>query len=287
MSDIQQIPFTSEEEWLEERRIRVTATDVARLAHGGPATWAAVKAEKHGARGFGGNRYTEWGHEREPIILDHLRFLFDVEPNKALFVNGRWAATPDATSEQRNGEIKTTVKPWDDLQDLRASNPGYYDQSQWAMLVRDVGECAFGFEPHENFQPQPVRAFLIPRDDTRIAELMEIAERFALFVEDEDPEPGEFDDLIALYAEREHALKEAQAAVDEVKRLVRERAGDRRELSAKSPFGSVSLFTPKPSARFDTASFKKEHPDLAAEYTKPGTAQAEPTLRITPIGEAA
>lgn len=68
------IPRESEEQWLTERRSRVTATDIGRLANGGPSVFAAVKAEKHGVRSFFGNRYTEWGHEREPLIVSDIPY---------------------------------------------------------------------------------------------------------------------------------------------------------------------------------------------------------------------
>lgn len=280
-----EVAYTSEAEWLDERRIRVTATDIARLANGGPAVWAAVKAEKHGAGGFSGNVYTAWGSEREPVIVERLGFLYDVTPNQSLWVDGNWAATPDAVSPTRNGEAKTTVRDWGDLDGLHRVHRDYVDQMQWAMLVRDVGECVLGWEPHENFQPLPIRDLIVPRDEGRIAELVEIAERFRVYL-DEDGVVGEFDDLIALYSERAAVLAEAQAAVDEVRRLVRVRAGDRSELSVKGPHGSVSMWMPKPSPTFDSAAFRKAHPDLAAEYVKPGRVQTEPSLRITPVGGA-
>ena len=66
---IEIIPRTSEDQWLAERMSRVTATDIGRLANGGPSVFAAIKAEKSGARTFFGNRYTEWGNEREPVIV--------------------------------------------------------------------------------------------------------------------------------------------------------------------------------------------------------------------------
>ncbi len=269
----------SEEQWLEARRSRVTATDIGRLANGGPSVFAAVKAEKNGYRGFRGNRYTDWGHEREPVILGHLGFLHGIEPNDALYVNGARGATPDGISDGATAEVKTTVKPWAGLDALRSDKPQYYDQSQWAQLVCERTRTWFGYEPHENFIPGNVECFEIPRDDERIAELVEVEARFLEYLHSEE-QTGEWDEFMARYYEADAILKEAQAAVDALKDEFREAAGE-RELSAKTPFGSISYSTPKPRASFDQTAFKKAHADLAEQFTKLVPAKA-PTLRITP-----
>ena len=55
-----------EELWLAERRKGVTATEVAKLAKGQPAARRDVLAEKvSGERTFFGNKFTDWGLERE------------------------------------------------------------------------------------------------------------------------------------------------------------------------------------------------------------------------------
>ena len=144
------IPRESEEQWLAERMTRITATDIGRLANGGPSVFAAVKAEKHGVRSFFGNRYTEWGHEREPLIVSHLEFEYDLVANDALYVNGGRAATPDAVANGLLGEVKTTVTDWwqgDDastILELRRVKPQYLDQSLWAQDVAEVDRTVFG-----------------------------------------------------------------------------------------------------------------------------------------------
>lgn len=272
------IERTSEEQWLEARRDFVTATDIGRLANGGRAAWAAVKAEKLGASGFRGNRYTEWGHEREPVILGHLGFLHGIEPNTALYVNGGRAATPDGISAGATAEAKTTVKHWGDLDALRRDKPMYVDQTQWAQLVCEKTRTWFGFEPHENFVPGAVEELEILRDDERIAELIEVEARFLEYLHTEE-KAGEWDAFMARYAEAEALAKEAQAAVEAMKAEFREKQGS-DELAAKTPFGSISYSTPKPRETFDTTAFRKAHAALAAEFTKLVPAKA-PTLRIT------
>lgn len=277
------VPTEAEEQWREERRTRVTATDISRIFVGGPAAWAAVRAEKHGATTWPGNIYTRWGHTREPVLAEHAAFLYDVAPNRSLFVNGSRAATPDGIGEGRNGEYKTTVVDWQLTPDesLPAAIPArYVAQVDWAMLVREVDECAFLWEPHENFVPGPIRDVLIHRDETRLEALIEVEGRFLEYLA-EEYNPGEFDDLIALAAEKKRELDLATAALDDVKTLIRERIGDRISLSAQSPFGSISYYVPKPAERFQEAQFKSDHPDIHKKYVSPVTPQKQPTLRVT------
>ncbi len=275
------IPRETEQQWLEARRRYVTATDIGRLANGGPSVFAAVKAEKHGANTFTGNRYTEWGHEREPVMLDHMQFLYGIVPNDALYVNDGRAATPDGVGVDRLAEAKTTVRAWADLDELRSLKPQYYDQMQWAMHVVEVDVNVFVFEPHENFIPGTVQHFEVARNEKRLKELFEVEERFLEYLAS-DEQAGEWDEFMARYYEADLIAKEAAARVDALKAEFRERAGD-RELSADTPWGKISYSTPKPRATFDQAAFKKAHADLAEQFTKLVPASA-PTLRITPKG---
>lgn len=275
----------SRAEWLELRRAYCTATDIARLANGGPSTWAQVRAEKlTGAQSFHGNRYTDYGQSREPFIVDLLTFLYDVTPNDQVHVldGTKWAATPDAISPTRTGEVKTSVKPLGiDTAALRAIKPTYYDQVQWAMLAADRGECAFAWELNDGFQPGPGAQFLIPRDEERIGRLIETAEEFLAYL-DASETPGEWDDLLTEAAQVAREKAEIIDREADVQTRIRERAGD-DDLSVKSPLGSISLAYPKPRKTFDQKRFTVEHPDLAAEYMTE-TAPSKRTLRITPKG---
>ena len=274
------------EEWLEQRRGYVTATDIARLAHGGPATWEAVRREKIVGPG---PRFTtphiEWGVEREPHIVALLTFQFDMQPNARVHVldGTRWAATPDAISETRTGEVKTSVSDLGaDVAGLCASakGRGYYDQVQWAMLAADRRECAFAWELNDQFTPAPGASFLIPRDEARIAELVEVAVRFLEYLGEDAGTPGEYDDLLAEYIAAKAAEDEAKARTAAVLDRIRERAGD-SDLSVSSPFGSISLAYPKPRQTFDAAAFKQEHSGLYERFMKT-TPPAQRTLRVTP-----
>ncbi|WP_051702076.1 YqaJ viral recombinase family protein [Mycetocola saprophilus] len=268
------------EEWLEQRRTGITATDIARLHYGGPAAWEAVRAEKEGHDGdFHGNRFTEWGKARESEIMGLVSFGFDVEPNDKLCVYGGdepWLATPDGLGAGRNAEVKTTVKDWEPTIDGIPKK--YLAQVDWSQLVTGATETVFAWEPHENFVPGQIRTMIIERNEDRIAELVETAHRFLAFMT-EDRTPGEFDDLIAAYVVQDAVVKEATAELDAIKQQIKDRAGD-RAVSAKSPFGSISYATPKPRVAFDSTGFRKDHPEIAAEYMKESPASA-PVLRVT------
>lgn len=282
--NVQIIPRESEEQWLAERTQRVTATDIGRLANGGPSVFAAVKAEKHGVRSFFGNRYTDWGHEREPLIVSHLEFEYDLIGNDALYVNGGRAATPDAVANALLGEVKTTVTDWwqgdetSTLTELRRVKPQYMDQVLWAQDVAEIDRTVFAWEPHENFIPGQVRKVIVHHDPKRLAELAEVEARFLEYLAADD-ESGEWDGFLAEYAEVERRVKEATAELDALKEQLREKQGD-AELAVKSPFGLISYAMPKPRASFDQTAFKKAHADLAEQFTKLVPAKA-PTLRIT------
>lgn len=278
------IPRTSEEQWLAERMKRVTATDIGRLANGGPSVFAAVKAEKGGARTFFGNRYTDWGNEREPLIVSHLEFTHDLIGNDSLYVNGGRAATPDAVADGLLGEVKTTVTDWwqgdetSTLTELRRVKPQYMDQVLWAQDVAEVERTVFAWEPHENFIPGQIRQVMVSADPKRLAELAEVEARFLEYLT-ADEQSGEWDEFMARYAEIEAIAAEAQAEVDGMKAELRERLGD-TELAAETPFGRISYSMPKPRATFDASAFKKAHAELAEQFTKLVPAKA-PTLRIT------
>ena len=272
--------------WLEQRRGYVTATDIAKLAHGGPARWAEVRAEKMGqGRPHFTTDYTEWGQEREPHIMAVLGFQYDVQPNARVHVldGTRWAATPDGISAERTAEVKTSVTSLGATPDeLRADvkkGRAYYDQVQWAMLAADRGECAFGWELNDNFMPAPGATFLIPRDEKRIAELIDVGERFLEFLTEEPAEPGEWDDLLAAYAAAKADEDEAKVRTAAIQDAIRERAGD-ADLSVWSPLGSISLAYPKARETFDSTAFKRANPDTYAEYVKTTPPSAR-TLRVT------
>ncbi|GAB3041973.1 YqaJ viral recombinase family protein [Sediminivirga luteola] len=271
------------EAWLEARRGLVTATDVARLASGGPKTWAAVAAEKNGARGFGGNRYTQWGSEREAVIARQLH-TYGLDPNTwVLQKDGtRYAATPDLVGMGIIGEIKTAV--WKGEKWSQAPK-GYYDQIQWALMVTDSEEAILAVEYHEDFRPKFFDAHLINivRDEERIGQLVETADRFL----QEGPPTG-VDRLLGEYAalderaaELEALASSARAEADEVKELLLKEVDAHHSGEYSSPVARVKVSHPKPASRFDQAGFKKAHPALAKEFTKTSDKTPDPRVSVT------
>lgn len=275
---MKKIETTSREEWLATRRKYITATDISKLA-ASRSSWAGVKDDKLGAESsFTGNIYTRWGGAREPVILEHLSFLYGIEPNDAIYVSDGRSATPDGVSDDAVAEVKTTIRPWADLDELQSVKPQYVDQVQWQLLVCERDRAWFAFEPHTDFVPGPVQHFEIVRDDARIAELIEVEQEFREYWET-DQDDSVWDGFMASYAVAEAKLREAQAVVDVLKSELRERVGE-DELSAVTPFGKVSYLWPKPMERFDATAFRAAHKDLAKEFTKLSEPK-QATLRIT------
>jgi hypothetical protein len=185
-----------EEKWLEERRKGVTATEVAKLAKGQPAARRDILAEKKtGERSFTGNKYTDWGLERELAIASMIEFTHGFEASDVLFFsdrNERHLATPDAIYLAEDytliAEIKTSKYDLDPTESHFLKST-YMDQMQWQMYVCDAERCLFAWEQHDDNwvedefgvpRPEPIyqNQVWIERDDERIAELIVLADEF-------------------------------------------------------------------------------------------------------------
>jgi len=188
-----------EELWLAERRKGVTATEIAKLAKGQPAARRDVLAEKvSGDRSFFGNKYTDWGLEREIALATILEMEHGFEASDILFhaeENTRHLATPDAILLDPFGapavaEIKTSKFDLDPVGKPFAKST-YMDQMQWQMYVAGGScfRCLFIWEQHDDVwvedefgvqRPTPIghAQTWLPRNDERIAELIAIADEF-------------------------------------------------------------------------------------------------------------
>lgn len=187
-----------EELWLAERRKGVTATEVAKLAKGQPAARRDVLAEKvSGERTFFGNKFTDWGLERELALAALIQFEHGFEPSDVLFSaveNPRHLATPDAVKVADGSTVIAEIKTskYDLSPDgTHFAKSTYMDQIQWQMYVvgEDCLECLFVWEQHddnwildefgvERPEPLPHNELWIPRNQTRIDELVIIANDF-------------------------------------------------------------------------------------------------------------
>jgi hypothetical protein len=185
-----------EEKWLEERRKGVTATEVSKLAKGQPAAKRDILAEKvSGERTFFGNKYTDWGLERELVISALLETNHGFEASDILFFaegNSRHLATPDAIFLGEDSVLIAEIKT--SKQDLHPEGKyfqktPYMDQMQWQMYVCGATRCLFAWEQHNDVwvldefsveRPAPMNydELWIDRDDYRIDFLVALADEF-------------------------------------------------------------------------------------------------------------
>lgn len=279
------LSFDDEQEWLEARKQYFTATMMADLATGSSAACEKVYRDRHGlSKPFAGNSYTQWGHEREPMLVNYAREHVDsrLEHNTGLYVSTvieGAACTPDAVGCREDGtvavlaEAKTTKNMWWKLEDVPER---YLWQVQWQLLVTGAEACVLVFEYHEDFDPQGIDYFLIRPDkdmqDRLLALLAQQREFEATHVEATLPD---------FFADRVRELSKLKAQAreleDQLKAEIREFTGG-KDFSYSDDRVQVTLSTPKPSARFQTAEFKKAEPELYERFVKPGE---DPSQRVT------
>ena len=279
------LEFDSEQEWLEARKRYFTATMMADLATGGSSARERVYRDRHGlSKPFAGNSYTQWGHERETVLVNYAREHVDsrLEHNTGLYVSTQIegaACTPDAVGCREDGtvavlaEAKTTKNMWWKRED---APDRYLWQIQWQLLVTGAEACVLVFEYHEDFVPQGVDYFLIrPDKDTQERLLALLAQQRDF---EADHVEARLPDFFADRVRELSKLKEqARALEDELKAEIREFTGG-EDFSYSDDDVQVTLSTPKPSARFQTSEFKKAEPELYKRFVKPGKA---PSQRVT------
>lgn len=281
------------ETWMEFRRGKITATDVAKLAGSGLKGWAALRAEKEtGQSKFFGNLYTKHGSARESTISDHLDTMLGMKHNTNVLVSmldESLVATPDLIDVEGNrvGDIKTAK--WDGEKWAKVPQD-YYDQLQWQMFITGASSAILAVEYHEDFVPvfMDPHLFYVERDEARIEHLRYLAERFNHF-----DELTEFDELIIERSRCLEALRPAQDALTDVETKIREHIGDRPYFKHVSSVGAVNWVTPAPSRTFDKkAALSKLAADrgieptpknlktIEGEFMKTGTTP-KPKLTIT------
>lgn len=266
----------SEQEWLEQRRRYITASEVSRLAHSSSA-WDEIRAEKRGEKKFAGNAFTRWGHEREPRIIEKLNESFTdtpVEANDKLWVleGTRWAATPDAVGEACVVDAKTGSRDA-----FEKAFDKYIDQVIWQMLVcgKQFGWLVFEERVDDGdfgqFLPGEVEAHYIPYDEDRAEELMRIAHRF---LEGTD---FELDLIISDYLDAKADRDKAAERMAELADAAKAKA-DGGKFTYSGDLGSVTVSPAKVGSRFDSKSFQQAHPDLFAEFQTTSTTAARVTF---------
>lgn len=279
------LEFDSEQEWLEARKRYFTATMMADLATGGSGARERVYRDRHGlSKPFAGNSYTQWGHERETVLVNYAREHVDsrLEHNTGLYVSTQIegaACTPDAVGCREDGtvavlaEAKTTKNMWWKREDVPDR---YLWQIQWQLLVTGAEACVLVFEYHEDFEPQGVDYFLIRPDKDTQERLLALLAQQRDFEADhvEARLPDVFADRVCELSKLKEQARELE---DELKAEIKEFTGG-EDFSYSDDRVQVTLSTPKRSSRFDTAGFKRAEPELYERFMKPGK---DPAQRVT------
>ena len=241
-----ELPYTGEEEWLRQRRSVVTATDVAKIKTGTDKAFASLWREKRTPSTFRGNRFTQHGKDREPVIAAMLSEDRPwLHPNVALLVSeddARFGATPDMVSDDGLvlGEIKTRrlsddKDEWLSWADVCADQTGkkYACQVAWQLLVTGAERCVFAVEHWSDEDGwadlRPLRVFDVERDEDLISELRDVAERFLDY---EPPElvQGDQSDFEAMALAS--ALAEMESTIASLRAELRQYEKDRAVLQA-------------------------------------------------------
>lgn len=271
------------EEWHRARSHFVTATDIARLAGGGPKTWATVRAEKQGHRSFHGNVYTDHGTAREPIIAEWAAHELNMVHNTTFYVREgtKIGATPDLITRDDSlvGDIKTAKLP--ESGEWVTPPQNYIDQCLIQMYVMGAEGAALVVEFHEDFRPVSLepRVYWIDRNEDRLDYLLDLAEQFVA----EGPAPV-MDGLLARRIEAMRAKDKAVAEIADIDAEIMALIGNRDQYKHVSDLGTVTLSRPSPRKTFQLAKFKESYPDLVEQFTLPGKAP-KPSLRVTPAKE--
>lgn len=302
---------TDRDSWLAARATpgRVTATDVAKIMTGGPGTWATLHQEKESGKStFRGNRYTEHGKRREPVIAAFAQHAFGLTPSTALI--GRVedgtitsaAATPDALSKlsvpdgfeftrdgeqcfevEAFGEYKTTKEDWRTWSDVPLA---YRWQVAWQFYVTGANTCYFAFEPHIDFVPKYMepRYFIVERAALKheIEVAIETVEEWR--TTDVERIPESLLPLDALLTERTIAKREeaeAKARAAEAEAEIRALLVDngkpfKQEFTDASVSWSGKTST---STRFNQSAFKEADPETYKRFSEKH--ETQPRLTIT------
>ena len=290
-----ELPYMGEEEWLRQRRSVVTATDVAKIKTGSDKAFASLWREKRTPSTFRGNRFTQHGKDREPVIADMLtKDRPWLHPNKSLLVSeddARFGATPDMLSDDGLvlGEIKTRKVSddkdewvsWADVCADKNTGRKYQAQVQWQLFVTGAERCVFAVEHWSDEDGwadlRPLRVFDVERDEALIAELRDVAERF---LEYDPPQVERGDDTDFEVMATAQRLGELEDEIRRVRAKLRVLEGDRAAAqsdllalvgtrSRSVDYGGlvVEVSPGRRSRSFDRKALAADYPELEEKYT--------------------
>lgn len=273
------------EDWLEQRRNYVTATELSKLIRS-PGFADDLRAFKLGIANPPNLRHlpaVQHGVDREPDIAAWVQEQFPtLIPNHSLCIadGERIAATPDAISDADRmvGEFKTVRS--DVLTEHMSHDswptPTYYDQIQVQLAVTGFDKCVFAWEPYSVAESGQLVAMenyrdfkLIVADPERQRELIRCAR---VFLGLEEPAvPDEVHMLVAEWRDIAKFEREEVAPRMERKREIQDALKNIAGKRGKSfDLGDVRVTVSKAavSHSLDSKRLKADHPALAAEYVK-------------------
>ena len=276
---------SSREEWLEQRKGYLTATDIASIRTGSEKSFRELWEKKHKGETFRGNRFTEWGNEREPHIGAHVQSVLgksELLPNDQLYVKDgtKHAATPDMVSKDGSFscQIKTVglSRDWDDIAHLPQD---YRAQVEWEMYVLGIEECLFVWEQRldgeDGFIVGETKHGLVKSDPKLRARLLQIAADFEEYEPDEI-EQGDDDfmvraliqDLVETMEKRSELMAQEKVLKERLEKiqadLLQEIGEDPRRIGY--PEGVLEVNAGRVSNRFDRKAFAAEYPDLESKF---------------------
>jgi hypothetical protein len=265
--------------WLTIRRTGVTATEISKLEVGGAAFSRILNEKRSGVEAFGGTRYTEYGKAREEFIAAWVEERFDIAPNHLLYRaagNALHLATPDGVGFDLDGslvlaEIKTSKN------NLAKIPRDYFIQMQWQMHVMGAKRVLFVWEQHDDDWPEPQpledepRFAWVDRDETEIARLVEVADRFLETLAAEPVKELEYDleldelaQEVILHREAEKAEAAAKAVAWEA---LQAKLATKADYTQASPFAKVTRsITTKLVEEVDLESAKAAEPEAFSAY---------------------
>lgn len=287
------------DDWLEQRKGWVTATDLAKISNGTEAQFHRLWLEKRHGSKFGGNRYTAWGKEREPVIAACVDAWVQSDRNIILERNDRLcvvddlglAATPDMMEAGTDkpvaiGELKTWKGEWESWEAFFRAKPEYALQVQAQLIVTGADVCVFAVETYREDSagmiPGEIHYTYIEPDLIAQENIKELVRRFLEYTPELDMTEDDFGLLAA--ADRIADIDSEKADLQaQIKQLSDQKAAldsERAELASgflekygESPreidAGSF-VVTVKPgrkTSRFDRAGFKADYPELEQKYT--------------------
>lgn len=276
MNDERVLTPATHEEWVELRQKHITATDVASaVTTKTVANWRRLKKEKIEGATFQGNKATEWGHAREPELFGYAStflnpdLVLNDDPQMIVTRGARFSCSPDAYTKNvsTGAEFKTTNKP---IKENR-SYQRYLVQVQFTMWVTGAKQWYLVSEQHDNFVPVEITDELITADEPKQAGVVAVANELYEFVfNDVEPDwfggaaSDELTTLVTELGELEDQKRNLDQAISEHKALIGDLVGD--SASEEIDGWKLTVSTRKPSLRFDSSAFKKDHEGLYKKY---------------------